>query len=46
MEVYEDMISNIELQSNNIDIKDNNIINYMIEEGKESQSFSNNNEFN
>jgi hypothetical protein len=36
MEVYEDMISNIELRSNNIDIKDNNIINYMIEEGKES----------
>ena len=27
MEVYEDMISNIELQSNNIDIKDNYIIN-------------------
>ena len=36
MEVYEDMISNIELQSKNIDIKDNNMINYMIEEGKES----------
>ena len=36
MEVYEDMISNIELQSNNIDIKDNNMINYMIEEEKES----------
>ena len=36
MEVYEDMISNIELRSNNIDIKDNNMINYMIEEEKES----------
>jgi hypothetical protein len=36
MEVYEDMISNIELQSKNIDIKDNNMINYMIEEEKES----------